>query len=387
MSLIYTIDSRFFFSFLFLYKTQQQIPAKRENKLYSYDIYDHVYIEVSVTDMICSELIIPKIVFALNLGVSEKRTTDHLQLSMEANDAAWRERCNEKMGTLRKTQISASHSAGILQEQLSFEKKFMILELCTCVKDKNADRFVDKLKDISDKTNLSLANILDQVTHTGDSLLHMAAHFGAEEIGELIACHFPELLTKRNVKGDTPLHVAARAKNPNVVRMILSQYDAVNSMGNEDNKLTRLENEHGNTALHEAVYTNHFETVSHLFEADKAVAHHLNKSGKSALHIAVVNLNKGILYLLLEASFVDKPLAQHHGISPLHAAISKKDSGVSTKFSMNRLTFILEWFCEGLDILVYIHVIIIIEPYQIKTLFLYESEKSKLCLSNFYMDR
>ena len=192
--------------------------------------------------------------------------------------------------------------------------------------------FVDKLEEIFVERKLSLSIILDQVTpHTGDSLLHVAAYFGAEEIGELIAYHFPELLTKRNVKGDTPLHVAARAKNPNVVKMILSvklpsTSEGVNLLKNEDNELTRLKNEYGNTALHEAVYTNHFETASHLFEADKAVAHHLNKSGKSALYIAVINSNREILFLLLSAPFVDRPLS--HGISPLHAAISKRDSGV-----------------------------------------------------------
>ena len=88
--------------------------------------------------------------------------------------------------------------------------------------------FIDVLEKllISLEKNLNLFAVFDQVTIAGDSLLHLAVHFGAQKIAELIACHFPELITKRNIKGDTPLHVAARAKSSNIIELILSQHAA-----------------------------------------------------------------------------------------------------------------------------------------------------------------
>ena len=69
----------------------------------------------------------------------------------------------------------------------------------------------------------------------------MAAVKGREKIVELISCHFPELLIKRNVRGDTPLHVAARSKKYETVKLILSQYATKQSTYDEmkDKKITR----------------------------------------------------------------------------------------------------------------------------------------------------
>ncbi|KHN35257.1 hypothetical protein glysoja_042327 [Glycine soja] len=58
-----------------------------------------------------------------------------------------------------------------------------------------------------------------------DSLLHLAAYHKKEHIAALICDHFPKLLIRRNVRGDTPLNVVAvRSKNSTIVKLILSQY-------------------------------------------------------------------------------------------------------------------------------------------------------------------
>ncbi|KAF7837035.1 Protein ACCELERATED CELL DEATH 6 [Senna tora] len=68
-----------------------------------------------------------------------------------------------------------------------------------------------------------------------------------QTLAELIAHHFPQLLSKKNIKGDTPLHVAARAKSSGVIRAILSHKDHIAQ--EQDEKLTELGNAYGNTRL------------------------------------------------------------------------------------------------------------------------------------------
>ncbi|KAF7821157.1 protein ACCELERATED CELL DEATH 6 [Senna tora] len=116
------------------------------------------------------------------------------------------------------------------------------------------DRFVDVLEQLCSERKLVLLAIFEQVTRAGDSLLHEAAYFKTSN------------LTKTNNKGDTPFHVATRAKT------------------------SALTNECGNTPLHEAVKSKHFEGANLLLNADKCVAHYLNKSDDSPLYLAALIL-------------------------------------------------------------------------------------------------
>ncbi|KAF7837034.1 protein ACCELERATED CELL DEATH 6-like [Senna tora] len=169
-----------------------------------------------------------------------------------------------------------------------------------------------------------LCAIFDQLTPAGDTLLHEAAYFGTQDIAELIGHHFPHILTKTNIQGDTPLHVAARSKSWDVVNLILSQSCMQNK---EEGIVTRLSNEYGNTALHEAVFSKNLDGITLLFQADQCVAHCLNKSGQSPLYLAVLTKDKEIVDILLEAPFPeDKPPPNCHGNSPLHAAIYTRNA-------------------------------------------------------------
>ena len=142
---------------------------------------------------------------------------DHQQIPIDTS-------CNERMEKLKNSKLSTLDSPSEPREELSKETEFLSRELYESVESKNTERFIDVLEKItSSERNLSLSAIFDQITSAGDSSLHLAAYFGAEEIGELIACHFPKLLTKRNIKGDTPLHVAARTNSSNVIKLILYQ--------------------------------------------------------------------------------------------------------------------------------------------------------------------
>ncbi|KAF2322308.1 hypothetical protein GH714_010875 [Hevea brasiliensis] len=102
----------------------------------------------------------------------------------------------------------------------------------------------------------------------------MATSSGNEEIAQLIAYRFPSLISKRNIKGDIALHIAARGGMLNTIQTLVccgkdflgtdttsasssftSENDLAKSTG--DDRLLRIKNVHGNTTLHEAVMNRH----------------------------------------------------------------------------------------------------------------------------------
>ncbi|KAF7837031.1 protein ACCELERATED CELL DEATH 6 [Senna tora] len=257
---------------------------------------------------------------------------DQVQSLTEA--ASWRQRCYSRMDTLKSKQFpNPASQSQALQEQPFGEKHSVIFELQKAIKQSgNVDRFVGAVEQLCCERKLVLSAIFEQVTRSGNSLLHVAAHFGRSRIAELIAHHFPELLTSTNNKGDTPLHVAARAKTSAVIKVLLSQFDAHSQTSlTSDLIITRLTNECGNTPLHEAVKRKQFEGANLLFNADKCVAHYLSKSGESPLYLAALSSRWTIIDVLLNAPFPDdKPLPNCHGNSPLHAAIYRRNAGTHT---------------------------------------------------------
>ncbi|XP_047163769.1 ankyrin repeat-containing protein ITN1-like [Vigna umbellata] len=234
------------------------------------------------------------------------------------------------MEELKNTQFSSAEDAAspLPHKELVGEKNIVIFELYDAVEKGDVVNFVDVLGKECAARKVPLSDIFDQVTGAGDSLLHVAADFRSEQIAELISCHFPELLTRRNVTGDTPLHVAVRSKNSSIVKLILSQYAIEKSKhdGLKDKEITRETNEYGNTPLHEAVYSDHFGVVEEILHADEPVAHYLTKSRSSPLFLSVMSSDVKILDLLLQIPFpADQPLPQCFGNSPLHAALRERN--------------------------------------------------------------
>ncbi|KAF3653405.1 putative ankyrin repeat-containing protein-like isoform X1 [Capsicum annuum] len=90
-----------------------------------------------------------------------------------------------------------------------------------------------------------------QVAPTGNTILHVAAHYGH--------CHFvaevlkisPALLCHRNKKNETALHVAANEGHIEVVHSLLSMDEHYKET------LMRMTDENGEIALHKAVRSRH----------------------------------------------------------------------------------------------------------------------------------
>ncbi|XP_028759727.1 protein ACCELERATED CELL DEATH 6-like [Neltuma alba] len=263
---------------------------------------------------------------------------DQVQIPIQGAEAEnWSERSNHQFQILKAHQFFLTHCKNPPpQPKFLWEKNTQLLfELKGAVQNGNIQRFVDILEQVCLEKKVLLSTIFDQAMPAGDSLLHEAAYFGREDIVELIGLHFPQLLTHRDMKlGDTPLHVACRAKSSQVISIVLSlcsvhaqrSVSSMEMVNGDEHIITRLANKYGNTALHEAVCKKNVDGVKLLFTADRYVAYYLNKSSQSPLYLAVLNGNKEIIDVLLEAPFPgDKLLSNCQGISPLHAAIDTKN--------------------------------------------------------------
>ncbi|KAF8034609.1 hypothetical protein BT93_C0803 [Corymbia citriodora subsp. variegata] len=158
--------------------------------------------------------------------------------------------------------------------------KIMDRELYEVTKDGDVEKFINALEKVSESRKLALSLIFNQVTPSGNSLLHVAASSGSEDVMELILIYFPYLVTRKNSSEDTPLHVAVQDRRFNAIRKLI-----------------------------------------HL-GSDSEIIYWKNKDSKSPLYLAAETGRLEILRLLLEASARDEAYAvKIQGISPLLAAI------------------------------------------------------------------
>ncbi|OMP07379.1 hypothetical protein COLO4_07388 [Corchorus olitorius] len=213
--------------------------------------------------------------------------------------------------------------------------------------------FANKLEDIAITSKLPLKVMCNRVSPYGNSLLHVAAASGAQEITKLLLHFFPELIISQNKEGDTPLHIAAKAARLNICKLLLQH-----KYGGAANDITllRMENQSGNTALHEAIinyyrkyknecgwsYTstisnsNHevitsrpeCDLIQYLIHVDPELLCHENKDHESPIYMAVQYGNNPQVLELIHKYWRQHNLENDqtiHGKSPVHAAIEKKN--------------------------------------------------------------
>ena len=190
----------------------------------------------------------------------------------------------------------------------------MAVHLYEAVENDNVEGFNSNLKQV------------EQVTASGNSMLHKAASFGSKNIAKLIIDKFPFFLTRRNVLGDTALHVAIKARKFDVMKIL------IDANVNDREQLLEMKNNVGNTALHEAVIAQcSLEVVKYLFSGHKEASYYLNHGGESPLCLAIETENIKILELLLEAPYENGRLMERPRIeSPVHAAILMKRRGTTS---------------------------------------------------------
>ena len=246
-------------------------------------------------------------------------------------------RANPNLATTSSQSITLDNS---LEEENSSTDRFMDLELCRAATKDDADGFIDALERISKEKKLPLPAIFEQVSPFGNTYLHIAASFNNCKTVLLIVDLAPWLLSKRNSKGDTVLHILARAGHQHTVLGVvlnLEHYEH-SSFGNgykpeSESATLRAQNEEGNNVLHEALIHEHKVLANFLLlefvKLDPEALYDLNKEEKSALYLATEAGFIGCVnHSLAKIIEYENQFGKLKGKSPVHAAIIKRNTGM-----------------------------------------------------------
>ncbi|KAK3404196.1 hypothetical protein EUGRSUZ_K00058 [Eucalyptus grandis] len=186
-------------------------------------------------------------------------------------------------------------------------------QLYSAAKGRDVDEFIRALESHCIRERVPLPIVLGLRSPLGNTLLHAAAengdHFRA--IIDFIPKH---LISCKNSRGETPLHIAARAGIVDVVELLLHR-----------GGLTCTDH-NGNSALHEAVRNRNYVVIRQLVNEDPNPLYRQNKESKSPWCLAVETKDIDVLRILLAVpnDGEDQRRSETKGVfgmSPVHLAI------------------------------------------------------------------
>ncbi|KAF2320682.1 hypothetical protein GH714_029978 [Hevea brasiliensis] len=113
------------------------------------------------------------------------------------------------------------------------------------------------------------------------------------EFVKLVIRKCPSLLAEPNIKGETPLHIAARFGHKNIVEFLIhsikkAQFEDLErgADASTTDKMLKKTSTDEDTALHEAVRNNHPQVVEILIRENPEFANIANAAGESPLYLA-----------------------------------------------------------------------------------------------------
>nr|GME00721.1 Protein accelerated cell death 6 [Ipomoea batatas] len=153
-----------------------------------------------------------------------------------------------------------------------------------------------------------------QLAPQKNTVLHLATIHGHDEIVKLICKDLPFFVAEKNVRGDIPLHIAARTGSSLLVALLSGADYREGCLGET--------NTEGNTALHEALRHHHKDVAQMLILKHPNMSYGVNKEGKSLLYLAAEAGFESIVKILMENPVGRYPIAENNKHkSPIHAAI------------------------------------------------------------------
>ncbi|KAK4478267.1 hypothetical protein RD792_017554 [Penstemon davidsonii] len=207
-----------------------------------------------------------------------------------------------------------------------------IINLYMVAKYGSVDAFDRILKRISTAARVSYDDILNRVSPAGNTLLHVAAKHGNENIVTYMTTRSHELIFKKNINGDTALHLAAKAGHLTIVQHLVVIIPRANSID-----LLREKNRRKNTALHEALDNGRELVAQYLIQEDHEIAYYENEEGESAFYLAAragfVNCVTEIIEFSKDQQGIHEQFKKK---SPIRAAIKNKNIDV-LKVILNKI--------------------------------------------------
>ncbi|KAL1216493.1 Protein ACCELERATED CELL DEATH 6 [Cardamine amara subsp. amara] len=158
------------------------------------------------------------------------------------------------------------------------------------------------------------------VDNQGNSILHLAAGMCHVHIVEYTVSKFRNLLQKKNLEGETALHVAARAGNLSVVEILVKSITEFSY-----DMLIVSKNNKGDTALHAALKGKHADVAFYLVGVRQVVSFDFNNDEVSPLYLAVEAGYLQLVHKMLQSSSLETKLASmFNGRSVVHTAMGAK---------------------------------------------------------------
>ncbi|ONI13115.1 hypothetical protein PRUPE_4G203600 [Prunus persica] len=170
--------------------------------------------------------------------------------------------------------------------------------------------------------------LLYQLTPRENTALHIAVQFGHKNVTAEIYSRCMSLVSRPNLDGDTPLHVAARVGCFSIVNYLVRETLSMSQADFENANISmtetlRIRNRGNNTVLHEAVRNGHTKVAEFLLKMDPKLACFQNEAGESPLYLAAREGLLDILNQILQSS----PSSAHGGSdgqTALHAAVVER---------------------------------------------------------------
>ncbi|KAJ9159271.1 hypothetical protein P3X46_024787 [Hevea brasiliensis] len=153
------------------------------------------------------------------------------------------------------------------------------------------------------------------------------------EFVRLVISKCPSLLAEPNIRGETPLHIAARFGHNNIVEFLIhsikkAQYEDLErgaEVSTSDKMLKKTSTDE-DSALHEAVRNNHPQVVEILIGENPEFANITNAAGESPLYLAAVRESNSIASKILEIC-LSPAYTGPNARTALHEAVISGDAG------------------------------------------------------------